>query len=207
MGNFATSGGYYIAAGADKIYAESTTITGSIGVFGIVPNFSELAKNIGVNAEQVATNSGPDYSVFEPMSEEYRNVAIESVEEVYDLFLKRVSEGRDITLEEADAVGQGRVWSGREALNNGLIDEIGNLNDAVTYAAELADSTDYRVRSYPSYKKDIKDQLSGNPFLKSKVELIKDELGEEQYRIYKTIKDFSKMKGVQARIPYNLNIK
>lgn len=207
MGDMATSGGYYMAAGADKIFAESTTITGSIGVFGVVPNISQLAGNIGVNAEQVATNSGPDYSLFEPMSDAYRNVAKEGVEEVYTLFLKRVSEGRGMTMEEADAAGQGRVWSGNEALENGLIDEIGNLDDAITYAAELADITDYRIRSYPSYKKDLKDQLSGNPFLKTKVEILKEELGEEQYKIYKSIRDLSKLEGIQARIPFNLIVK
>jgi protease-4 len=207
MGNLATSGGYYMASGADRIFAEPTTITGSIGVFGVVPNISQFADDIGVNAEQVATNSGPDYSLFEPMSDAFRNVAIEGVEEVYNLFLKRVSEGRGMTMEEADAVGQGRVWSGNEALKNGLIDEIGSLADAVDHAAELAEITDYRIRSYPSYKKDLKDQLSGNPFLKTKVEFLKEELGEEQYRIYKSIRDLSKLEGVQARIPYNLIIK
>ncbi|PHQ56138.1 MAG: signal peptide peptidase SppA [Lutibacter sp.] len=207
MGDLAASGGYYLACNADRIFAEPTTITGSIGVFGVIPNFSKLANNIGINAEQVSTNKGASYSVFEPMTEEFRVVTTEGVEAVYTTFLERVAEGRGMLVEEVDKVAQGRVWSGVDALKNGLVDELGNLDDAISYAAELADLTDYRVRNYPSYKVDFQDRLNKFPFMKTKVEMIKDEVGVENYKIYEKIKDFSKLKGIQARMPFVINIK
>lgn len=116
MGNVAASGGYYIAAGADKIFAEPTTITGSIGVFGTVPNIKGLSDNIGINAEQVGTNKNSvEYSLFEPMSDTFRSVIQESIEEIYGTFLDRVAQGRNITVAQADSLAQGRVWSGVDA--------------------------------------------------------------------------------------------
>ena len=207
MGNVAASGGYYLACNADKIFAEPTTITGSIGVFGVIPNFSKLAGNIGINAEQVSTNTGANYSIFEPMTDEFRLVTTEGVEAVYTTFLDRVAKGRNMTIEEVDKVAQGRVWSGVDALNNGLVDELGNLEDAILYAAELAEITDYRVRNYPSYKVELEDRFSGLPFMKTKEKVLSEELGEENYKIYKSIKQFSKLKGIQARLPFVIDIK
>ncbi|SDW42270.1 protease-4 [Lutibacter oricola] len=207
MGNVAASGGYYIACNADKIFAEPTTITGSIGVFGTIPNISELAGNIGINAEQVSTNKSPSYSVFEPMTEEFRAVTKEGVEQIYTTFLTRVANGRNMTVEEVDEIAQGRVWSGTEALKVGLVDELGNLDDAIAYAAELAETTDYKVRNYPSYKVDFEEKFSSFPFSKAKEDILKEELGEENYKIYKNIKQISNLKGVQARLPYILEIK
>jgi len=206
MGNVAASGGYYIACGADRIFAEPTTITGSIGVFGVIPNISELAKNIGINAEQVATNKGANYSVFEPMTDEFRAVTTEGVEQVYTTFLERVAEGREMTVEEVNEIAQGRVWSGVDALENGLVDELGNLDDAIAHAAELAEITDYRVRNYPSYKKEFEDRFSGLPFMKTKEKVLMEELGEHNYKIYQSIKQVSKLKGIQARIPMIIEI-
>lgn len=207
MGNVAASGGYYLACNADRIFAETTTITGSIGVFGIIPNFSKLASNVGINAEQVSTNKGADYSVFEPMTDEFRAVTTEGVETVYTTFLDRVASGRNMTVEEVDKVAQGRVWSGADALNNGLVDELGNLEDAILYAAELAETTNYRVRNYPSYKVELEDRFSGFPFMKTKEKVLIEELGEENYKIYQSIKQFSKLKGIQARLPFVIDIK
>lgn len=207
MGNVAASGGYYLACNADRIFAESTTITGSIGVFGVIPNFSQLAENIGINAEQVSTNKGANYSVFEPMTDAFRLVTTEGVEAVYTTFLERVAKGRNMTIEAVDSIAQGRVWSGVDALSNGLVDELGNLEDAISYAAELAEVTDYRVRNYPSYKVDIEDKFSSFPFMKSKEEVLVEELGEANYKIYQTIKEFSKLEGIQARLPYVIDIK
>lgn len=207
MGNLAASGGYYLACNADRIFAEPTTITGSIGVYGILPNVSKLADNIGINAEQVSTNNGPKYSVFEPMTDEFRAVTKESVEAIYTTFLDRVAAGRDMNVQVVDSVAQGRVWSGVEALSNGLIDELGNLNDAISHAAELADIIDYRVHNYPSYKVDIEDIFDVFPFVKTKEKIIADELGEENYKMYRTIKQFSNLKGIQARIPFIMEIK
>lgn len=206
MGNVAASGGYYLACNADRIFAEPTTITGSIGVFGIIPNFSKFANTIGINAEQVSTNKGASYSVFEPMTDEFRSVTVEGVEAVYRIFLDRVASGRNMTIEAVDSIAQGRVWSGVEALNNGLVDELGNLEDAILYAAELAQTTDYKVRNYPSYKVDLEDRFNKIPFMKSKEKVLTEELGEANYKIYQTIKQLSKLKGTQARLPYIIDI-
>ena len=206
MGNVAASGGYYIACNADKIFAEPTTITGSIGVFGVIPNVSKLAGNIGVNAEQVSTNSGASYSVFEPMTSEFRAVTTEGVEQVYTTFLDRVSAGRNMNFSAVDSIAQGRVWSGVDAKNMGLVDELGNVEDAITAAAELAEITDYKIRNYPDYKVDLEDRFSGFPFIKTKEKLLIEEFGEENYKIYKTLKSFSNLKGIQARMPYIIEI-
>jgi len=206
MGNVAASGGYYLACNADRIFAEPTTITGSIGVFGVIPNFNKLANTIGINAEQVRTNKGANYSVFEPMTNEFRVVTTEGVEAVYTTFLDRVASGRNMTIEAVDEIAQGRVWSGVDALNNGLVDELGNLEDAVLYAADLAEITDYKVRNYPSYKVDFVDRFNSFPFMSSKEKVLKEELGEVNYKIYQTIKELSKLKGIQARMPFVIEI-
>nr|MDJ0647030.1 signal peptide peptidase SppA [Flavobacteriaceae bacterium] len=125
MGNLAASGGYYIACNANKIYAEPSTITGSIGVFGMIPNIKQFADNIGINAEQVGTNKqSTGYSVFEPMSEAFHKVTKEGVEAIYETFVNRVAAGRNMTFAQVDSIAQGRVWSGKEAVANGLVDEL-----------------------------------------------------------------------------------
>jgi protease-4 len=206
MGDVAASGGYYIACNATKIIAEPTTITGSIGVFGVIPNISKLANKIGINAEQVSTNKGASYSAFEPMSDSFRAVTTEGVEQVYNTFLDRVSAGRNISFTAVDSIAQGRVWSGVEAKKIGLVDELGNLDDAIAAAAELAEITDYKVRNYPDYKIELEDRFSGFPFMKTKEKLLIEEFGEENYKIYMTVKSFSNLKGIQARMPYIIDI-
>ncbi len=210
MGNVAASGGYYIATGANKIFAEPTTITGSIGVFGTVPNISELAKDIGINAEQVGTNANSvDYSLFEPMSNAFRSQVQESIEETYTTFLNRVSQGRGISMAQADSLAQGRVWSGVDAKRIGLVDELGTLEDAISAAAELAEIDSYGIRKYPKYKSGFErfmEDLEGAS-MQLKYEMIKDEIGEKNYRILKDIKSGMEQKGVQARMPFILNIK
>lgn len=206
MGNLAASGGYYIACNADKIYAEPTTITGSIGVFGALPNFSVVAGRMGINAEQVATNKAPSYSVFEPITEEFREYIKGSIDDIYKTFVSHVAEGRKLSFDQVDAIAQGRVWTGKEALEKGLVDELGNLDDAVAYAASLVELTDYRTTEYPRYKKDIRDAFKANPFMQSKKELIIEEIGKENYELYKEFQNFSKMRGAQARMPFTLKI-
>jgi protease-4 len=208
MGNLAASGGYYIAANADKIFAEPTTITGSIGVFGTIPNFSELIGNIGINAEQVSTNKNSiGYTPYEPMTKEFYDVTKEGVEMVYKMFLDRVAKGRNMTMEEADAVAQGRVWTGKEAKEIGLVDELGNLDDAVAYAAKMAEITEYKTTSYPRFENNLEDSFKSFPFMNMKDNMIKEELGEVNYKIYKEVEKMSKIKGIQARLPYNIDIK
>ncbi len=210
MGNVAASGGYYIAVGADKIYAEPTTITGSIGVFGTIPNINELAADIGINAEQVGTNKNSvDYSFFEPMTAEFRKVVQDGIEQTYNTFLERVAQGRNITVELADSMAQGRVWSGIEAKNLGLIDELGNLDEAIAAAAELAEIESYGIKKYPKYKTGFEKFLEDMSGAKSKIgqSLIKEEIGEETFDILRSIKSTLEQKGVQARMPFMLDIK
>lgn len=210
MGDVAASGGYYIAVGADKIFAEPTTITGSIGVFGTVPNISELAKNIGINAEQVATNTNAtEYSLFEPMTPQFRGVVTEGIETVYQTFLSRVAEGRNISMTRADSLAQGRVWSGTDARKLGLIDELGGLDDAITAAAEMADISSYSIRKYPRYKSNFEMLMEDLSGVRSKVQedMLKTELGEDAFWIYKEIKRTTQHRGIQASMPFRLTIK
>ena len=210
MGDVAASGGYYIAAGADKIFAEPTTITGSIGVFGTIPNISELAENIGVNAEQVGTNKNSvDYSLFEPMNDSFRSNVLEGIEATYKTFLDRVAQGRGITLAQADSVAQGRVWSGVDAKRLGLVDELGGLDEAIAAAAEMVELDNYGIRKLPKYKSDFEKLMEdlGGATAKSKESIIQEEIGIEAYAILKEIKLAMQNKGVQARMPFTLNIK
>ncbi|MDF0707972.1 signal peptide peptidase SppA [Flagellimonas okinawensis] len=210
FGNVAASGGYYIGVGGDKIFAEPTTITGSIGVFGTIPNVHQLAENIGVNAEQVGTNKNSvDYSFFEPMTDTFRNVMQESIEQTYQTFLERVSQGRNMTVEQVNEVAQGRVWSGVDAQALGLVDELGNLEDAIAAAAEMAGTEDYGVRKYPKYKSDFERFMEDFGSVKSKIgeSIIQEEIGSETYEILKEFKQFTKQEGIQAKMPFSLNIK
>lgn len=210
MGNVAASGGYYIAAGADLIFAEPTTVTGSIGVFGTIPNINELAADIGINAEQVGTNENSvDYSFFEPMTDNFRVVVQEGIEETYATFLERVAQGRKITVAQADSMAQGRVWSGLDAKELGLIDELGNLDDAIAAAAELAEIESYGIKKYPKYKSGFEQFMEDMSGVKSKFakSILKEEIGEETYSILKQMRSTMEQKGVQARMPFVLVIK
>ena len=210
FGNVAASGGYYIGVGGDKIFAEPTTITGSIGVFGTIPNVNELAENIGVNAEQVGTNKNSvDYSFFEPMTDSFRSVMQESIEETYETFLDRVSQGRNIPVEQVNEIAQGRVWSGVDAQALGLVDELGTLDDAIAAAADMAGLEDFGIRKYPKYKSGF-DRLMED-FGSVKVDIgesiIQEEIGSEAYEILKELKQFTKQEGIQAKMPFSLKIK
>ena len=210
MGDVAASGGYYISVGADKIYAEPTTITGSIGVFGTIPNINELAANIGINAEQVGTNKNSvDYSFFEPMSDEFRAFVKEGIETTYQTFLSKVSEGRNITIARADSLAQGRVWSGAEAKELGLVDELGGLEDAIEAAAVLANLDSYSIRKYPKYKTSFERFMEdfGGTSILNKEQIIRKEIGDEIYGLYREVKSVMEQKGIQARLPFTLTIK
>lgn len=210
MGNVAASGGYYIAVGADKIFAEPTTITGSIGVFGTIPNMTELAADIGINAEQVGTNKNSvDYSLFEPMTDHFRTTMQEGIEDIYTVFLERVSDGRGISMAQADSLAQGRVWSGVDAKRIGLIDELGTLDDAIAEAASMAELQDYGIRKYPKYKSGFEQFMEdfGGASMKAKENFIEQEIGHEAYSVLKQVKSAMQQKGVQARMPFVLDLK
>jgi protease-4 len=210
MGNYAASGGYYIAANADRIFAEPNTITGSIGVFGMLPNMNQLGKNIGINAEQVQTHANASgYSVFEPIDENFKGFVLESIEKTYATFLKRVADGRKMTTEQVDAIAQGRVWTGVDAHKLGLVDEIGGLDAAIKYAAKLGKTSSYRTENYPEYEKSFEDMLAnftGMAMFKTKEQLLKEQLGEEGFQMLEQIKRVKSRKGIQAIMPYEIVI-
>ncbi len=210
MGNYAASGGYYIAANADRIFAEPNTITGSIGVFGMLPNASQLAKNIGINAEQVKTHANAGgYSVFEPIDENFKGIVLEGIEKTYNIFLKRVADGRKMTTEQVNEIAQGRVWTGTDAHRLGLVDEIGGLEDAIKYAAKLGKTSAYRTEDFPEYEKSFEDMLAnftGMAMFKTKEQLLKEQLGEEGYQMLEQMKRVKSRKGIQAIMPYELII-
>jgi len=209
MGNLAASGGYYIACNATKIFAENNTITGSIGVFGLLPNFTQLTSKMGINSEQVSTNTNAaDYSIFKPLTENYKAFAQEGVEKIYSTFVSRVAAGRRMTFAQVDAIGQGRVWSGADALKIGLVDAIGGMDDALNYASHLVKIKEYKTQNFPVYEKNLEDLLGGLglPFMKSKESLIQEEIGEDNYKVIQQIRRVQAKKGVQASLPFEINI-
>ncbi len=211
MGNYAASGGYYIAANADRIFAEPNTITGSIGVFGMLPNMNQLGKNIGINAEQVKTHDNASgYSIFEPIDENFKGFVLESIEKTYATFLQRVADGRKMTTEQVDAIAQGRVWTGIDAQKLGLVDEIGGLDAAIKHAAKLGKTTSYRTENFPEYEKSFEDLLAnftGIAMFKTKEQLLKEQLGEEGFQMLEQIKRVKSRKGIQAILPYEIEIR
>ncbi|MEL1239477.1 signal peptide peptidase SppA [Flavobacterium flavipallidum] len=207
MGNYAASGGYYIACNANTILAQDNTITGSIGVFGILPNFSQLTKKIGINIEQVKTHqNASDYSPFVPMEENFKNVTLEGIEHVYKTFVSHVAQGRKMSFASVDSIAQGRVWSGSEALKIGLVDKIGGLNAAIVEAARLSKTQDYSTKNYPEYEENLDDMLSKLPFGSSKADIIKEEIGKENYQLLQQIKKLQSRKGIQAMLPFEISI-
>lgn len=211
MGNTAASGGYYIACGANRIFAEPTTITGSIGVFGQLPNLAQLSKNLGIKSQLVQTHkNAADYSVFEPIQDNFKEVVTQSIESVYSTFLNRVAQGRKMTIEQVDAVAQGRVWSGADALKNGLIDEIGGLEKAIAYAAKLGKIKSYQTVNYPEYQINFRDYLGSQldlPIFYSQEKLLQKTLGTENYSVIQQIRNSQSRKGIQAMLPFELKFK
>ena len=208
MGNYAASGGYYIACNASKIFAESNTITGSIGVFGILPNFSPLATKIGLHSEQVKTNeNSAEYSPFLPLDEKTKAVTQESVEQVYKTFVSHVAQGRKMTFAQVDAIAQGRVWSGSEALKIGLVDQIGGMNSALKTAAKLAKISSYSIQNFPEFDKNFDEILENLTLAKLKESFIKEEIGIENYSLLHQIKKVQTQKGIQASLPFEITIR
>ncbi len=211
MGNYAASGGYYISCNADRIFAESTTITGSIGVFGAVPNFTEFVNSIGIHSDVVTTHkNSANYSPFQPMDETLKAVLTESVENIYTVFLQRVAQGRKMTIEQVNEVAQGRVWTGTDAKRLGLVDEIGGLQEAINYAAKLAQTETYKAINFPVFEKTTQEFFDDlNPFMtaKAKESMIKEEIGEENYQLLQRVKNLQTKSGVQAMMPYEIIIR
>lgn len=161
MGNVAASGGYYIAAGANQIFADPMSITGSIGVFASLPNASGLMQNMGINAETVETHlNAMGYSIFQPLSPAFEAQTKKSIEKTYSTFKQRVADGRKLSEETVEELAQGRVWTGKQALENGLIDSLGGLQATIQAAAKLANIENYNVMDYPKFEDDLTAILS-----------------------------------------------
>lgn len=210
MGNLAASGGYYISCGANRIFAEPNTITGSIGVFGVLPNFTTLSERIGIHTQEVKTHeNAAGYSPFRPLDENFRKVTQEGVEHIYRTFVARVAAGRKMPFAAVDSIAQGRVWSGSDAKKIGLVDEIGGLDAAIAYAAKAAKTKDFRTQDYPEYERNLRDLLAGMglPFVKSTETLLREQLGNENYKLLEQVRLMSRRSGVQAALPYTLDIR
>lgn len=209
MGDIAASGGYYIACNADAVFANETTLTGSIGVFSIVPNFESFLKNkLGITTDRVRTAPYADMGAGDrPLTATEKRFFQAATDSIYNTFKSRVAEGRNKDVEYIDSIAQGRVWTGKRALETGLIDKIGTLQDAVKHAAKLAKiENDYRLREYPE-KKNFFEQIMGNYKRSIKTSLIKDEIGVEQWQLMQQFKQVKQMVGEpQARVPYFLTI-
>lgn len=213
MGNVAASGGYYIACNSKRIFADKETLTGSIGVFGLIPNIKALADKWGINGEQVQTHPNAlTYSFFEETSEKTKEIISEGIELFYQKFVQRVADGRKLTWNQVDSLAQGRVWTGADALKNGLIDQIGDLNNTIEYVAgENKLPKDYIVLSYPIIEMEVEDYLKARWNSSTKAELqalLREEIGKETYDQLQRIKAPMQVQGsLQARIPFNLEVK
>lgn len=202
MGNIAASGGYYIACLGDKIYADPMTITGSIGVLAAFPNMKGLADRIGIDAEQVNSHKNAiGYSIFEPLSDGFKNSTRGAIEKIYTTFKSRVAEGRSLDMEKVEDLAQGRVWSGKDALENGLVDALGGLEDAIEAVAEMAAIENFNVVDYPKFEDNFEGMfLNALSFARLKI---------FNHPIEKFASEFielSQLEGIQARIPFSINI-
>ena len=202
MGNVAASGGYYIASLADRIFADPMTITGSIGVLAAFPNIRGMTDKIGINAEQVTTHENAmGYSVFEPISKGFKKSTTSSIEKIYHTFKSRVAEGRSLSMETVEEIAQGRVWSGKDAVEIGLVDTLGGLQEAIAAAAELAELDKYNLVDYPKYEEDFESMLLG-AFSQAQAKLLQHPL--EKYTA--EFIELSRLEGIQTRIPYSIKM-
>lgn len=203
MGSVAASGGYYIASGASKIIAEPNTLTGSIGIFGMFPNTTGLFNKLALTTDIVKTNKYSDFGdPSRPMTNDEKALIQAYIERGYDTFLTRCAEGRGVSKADIDSIGQGRVWTGEQALKIGLVDELGGIERAVELASELAEIYNYNIMEVSTSHDFLKE------FLEKQIEvvkqsMVKDMLGDE-YEHYRTLQKAQKTYGIQARIPYDL---
>jgi protease IV len=213
FGDVAASGGYYMSCNADSIFAEPNTITGSIGVFSILPNMQKFFKNkLGVTFDWVKTAPDADeLSVSKPLTDMQKRYFQNDVDSIYHTFKLRVAAGRKMDIEYVDSIGQGRVWLGKKGLKLGLVDRLGGLQDAIDCAARMVAVkntiwSDYRLKEYPE-PKNFLDLLLGHYKKSVSIQAIKDELGEDGYRTYHSLKKVKEMVGkAQARLPFDFII-
>ena len=205
MGDYAASGGYYIACMADQIVAQPNTLTGSIGIFGVIPNIKGLNEKLGFTYDGVKTNKMSDaISINRPFTPEERDLMQNYVNRGYELFVKRCADGRKMKIEQIKAIAEGRVWTGEDALKIGLVDKIGGLKDAIKLAVDKAKLKSYNISEYP-VKEDFTTRFMKNFSKDIETRFVKAQLGE-QYTIFKQIKNLDKINGIQARMSYDLII-
>lgn len=203
MGNYAASGGYYISCAASKIIAERTTLTGSIGVFGVFRNWAGTYGKVGVTTDIVKTNTYADLGDnSRPMREDEKALIQKGVERTYDLFLTRCADGRGMTKAEIDSIGQGRVWTGEQAKERGLVDELGGMDDAVKAAASLAELTDYSVFTAAG-PKDFFTEFLEKKMGETKMSMVKTMLGEN-FELFQTLQQAKTDNGILARMPFDI---
>ena len=203
MGDYAASGGYYIACNADLIFSDANTITGSIGVFSVIPNISNFMKNkLGITFDRVNTSTYADApSSTRALNATEQKFIQAGVDSIYNTFKNRVAKGRNKRVEYIDSIAQGRVWIGADAIKVGLVDRIGNLNDAIASAAKMARLKGYGIKVYPEPKSFIEDFIEDYED-KVKTKAIKEEIGLDQWQAFQQIKSIQQMVGVpQARMP------
>ena len=209
MGNYAASGGYWISAKADYIYADPTTLTGSIGVFGTFPNAQGfLNDKIGLTFDVAKTNENADFgTITQPLTEFQYGKLQENVVKTYDQFTKRVAEGRGLTQSYVDSIGQGRVWAGIDAIEIGLVDQLGDMEDAIAYAAEKANlGSDYKVTEWPKQKDFFTRMMESMNNSDDKLDAaMRSKLGG-YYDYVKGIENLQKNTGIQARMPFDMII-
>lgn len=200
MSDYAASGGYYISCGADKIYAEPVTVTGSIGIFGLIPNIRGLVTDkLGVTTYPISTNpAGAQPDIFAPMTESQRAGMQSYVDRGYELFVKRVASGRKKTVDQIKAIAEGRVWDGREALRIGLVDKLGGLDTALADMAKELGVESWSVERYPKTEDDV---LTALLMMSDRMEqsALERKLGDVA-EIYRTIESIRQYQGVQARM-------
>jgi protease-4 len=208
MGDVAASGGYYIACNADSVFANANTITGSIGVFSIIPNYQAFMKNkLGITFDRVKTAPYADMgSGDRPLTETEKRFVQAGVDSIYATFKSRVAEGRKKDTAYISSIAQGRVWTGSRGLEAGLVDRIGTLQDAIDCAVRMAKLKEYRLKEYPE-KRTLFERIMSNYKRSVKTKMIKEEIGEEQLKTYEELKKVKQMVGMpQARIPFTINV-
>jgi protease-4 len=206
MGNVAASGGYYISCVADTIVAEPNTITGSIGVFGILPNFKNFFKDkLGITFDRVNTGKFSDlFNISRPLTNEEKIIFQSAIDKIYKSFVQKVASGRKKTFNDISNIAQGRIWTGLQAKEIGLVDEIGGLKDAIKIAADMAKVKQYSLVEYPAQKNLIRtifEDFSAD----AQLSILKMKLGEN-FIFYNQLQKYKNLKGIQARLPVDLKI-
>jgi protease-4 len=208
FGDYAASGGYYMSCGADSIFAEPSTLTGSIGVFSIVANMQKFFNNkLGITFDGVKTADYADMTTsVRPLNETEKRFMQTDIDSIYHTFLQRVSDGRRISVPLVDSIAQGRVWTGSRAIDLGLVDKLGGLQDAINCAAGMAKLNEYRIKEYPE-PMGLWEKLFGGYKNTVRSQAVKEEMGEQGFQVYTALKNLKQLTGSsQARLPFEMTL-